>query len=95
MSELSKTEQYIALRLEGAGHREAWRAAGFASGTSSAAVRMYRYAIKVRKDPRALRWIQARLEAKEREVEQLREHLRVAQLVERLDVGGDSISVTT
>lgn len=95
MSELSKTEQYIALRLEGAGHRDAWRAAGFSNGTSSAAVRMYRYALKVKKEPRAAGWIQSRLEKKEREVEQLREHLRVAQLVERLDRGGDSISVTT
>ncbi len=89
MSELSKTEQYIALRLEGAGHREASREAGFVNGSApKSAIRSYRYAVKVRSDSRAVAWIQSRLAKREQEVAELREHLRVARFVERLGEGG-------
>lgn len=89
---LSKSDRYVVLRLEGMGHREASREAGFVNGSAPrSAMRAYRYALKVRSDSRAIHWIQSRLTKREQEVLELREHLRVAQLVERLSAGGVQI----
>lgn len=81
---MTKAEKYVQLRLEGMGHREASRAARYKYGAPSKAVRMYRFALKVRDNPKAIEWVSAKLAQTEADVARLREALLAARVVSEI-----------